>query len=195
MKKNFGVGERIKTKREEHKWTQEELAYRMGYRTKSTIAKIEAGVNDVSASKVEKFAKVLDTTIAYLMGWEDDSLENGDKNGIQLKAIRESHNITLEEFANEFHITVEDLKQYESGEKKIPFSLVKAVADYFGITTYQQTGLTITAPVDNDFGVTMNVLKATDRWNKEVGVVEFSDDELTELINFANYLISKRKVE
>ena len=195
MKKNFGVGERIKTKREEHKWTQEELACRMGYSTKSTIAKIEAGVNDVSASKVEKFAKVLDTTIAYLMGWEDDLLERGDKNGIQLKAIRESHNITLEEFANEFHITVEELKQYESGEKKIPFSLVKAVADYFGITTYQQTGLAITAPVDNDFGVTMSVLKATDRWNKEVGVVEFSDDELTELINFANYLISKRKVE
>lgn len=188
------LGEKVRERRIELGMSQEELAKMMGYSSRSSINKIEKG-RPITQKIIVRLAKVLNVSVAYLMGWEDDSLENGDKNGIQLKAIRESHNITLEEFANEFHITVEDLKQYESGEKKIPFSLVKAVADYFGITTYQQTGLTITAPVDNDFGVTMSVLKATDRWNKEVGVVEFSDDELTELINFANYLISKRKVE
>ena len=49
--------------------TQEELAYRLGYKSKTTIAKIENGTNDIVQSKVTEFAKVLDTTPAYLMGW------------------------------------------------------------------------------------------------------------------------------
>ena len=49
--------------------TQEELASRLGYKSKTTIAKIENGTNDIVQSKVTDFAKVLDTTPAYLMGW------------------------------------------------------------------------------------------------------------------------------
>ncbi len=39
----------------------------MGYKTRSTIAKIEAGENDVSQKKLEKFANVLDTTVESLI--------------------------------------------------------------------------------------------------------------------------------
>ena len=39
------------------------------YKSKTTIAKIENGTNDIVQSKVTEFAKVLDTTPAYLMGW------------------------------------------------------------------------------------------------------------------------------
>ncbi len=63
------VGKRIKQKREEYGWTQEELASKMGYKSKSTINKIEMGKNDVVQSNVVKFAKVLNTTPAFLMGW------------------------------------------------------------------------------------------------------------------------------
>ena len=49
--------------------TQEELASRLGYKSKTTIAKIENGTNDIVQSRVTEFAKVLDTTPAYLMGW------------------------------------------------------------------------------------------------------------------------------
>lgn len=65
------IGEKIKRKRLEKKWTQEELATRMGYKTKSTITKIENGTNDVSQKKVVKFAEVLGVSVAYLMGWEN----------------------------------------------------------------------------------------------------------------------------
>lgn len=51
--------------------TQEELATRMGYKSKSTINKIELGINDIVQSKVVKFAEVLQTTPAYLMGLEN----------------------------------------------------------------------------------------------------------------------------
>ena len=66
------IGKRIRECREKMKMSQEELAQKLGYKNKSTIAKIEAGVNDIVQSKVVAFASALDTTPAYLMGWEDD---------------------------------------------------------------------------------------------------------------------------
>lgn len=66
------IGERIRARREELGLTQQELADRMGYSSRTTINKIEAGVNDISQSKVVAFAKALDTTVAYLMEWEEE---------------------------------------------------------------------------------------------------------------------------
>lgn len=66
------IGKRIKQKREELKITQEELAVKLGYKSKTTIAKIENGTNDIVQSKVVEFAKALNTTVAYLMGWDDN---------------------------------------------------------------------------------------------------------------------------
>lgn len=71
------VGKNILQLRKHLGWTQEELARKMGYKSKSTINKIELGINDIPQSKIVKFAQVLDTTPAYLMGWED---EEGKKN-------------------------------------------------------------------------------------------------------------------
>jgi transcriptional regulator with XRE-family HTH domain len=67
------IGERIKVKREQSGMTQEELASKLGYKSKTTIAKIENGTNDIVQSKVRDFAKALNTTIAYLMGWDVDT--------------------------------------------------------------------------------------------------------------------------
>ena len=65
------VGDNILRLRKELNWTQEELAKRMGYKSKSTINKIEMGINDIPQSKIVKFAEVLGTTPAHLMGWTD----------------------------------------------------------------------------------------------------------------------------
>jgi transcriptional regulator with XRE-family HTH domain len=71
--------------------TQEELATKMGYKSKSTINKIELGINDIPQSKIVKFAEVLGTTPAYLMGWEEDEpieqitqLTEGEKQLLEL---------------------------------------------------------------------------------------------------------------
>lgn len=65
------IGKRIKARRESLKMTQEQLASKLGYRSKTTIAKVENGTNDIPQSKVIAFAKALDTSVAYLMGWEE----------------------------------------------------------------------------------------------------------------------------
>ena len=63
--------ERIRMRREELNLSQDELAKKLGYRTRSSINKIEKGVNDIPQSKIKAFAIALDTTPEYLMGWTD----------------------------------------------------------------------------------------------------------------------------
>lgn len=66
------IGEKIKTRRKELKLSQRELAAKMGYSHHSTLARIESGKVDVSQTRIVQFADVLDTSIAYLMDWEED---------------------------------------------------------------------------------------------------------------------------
>ena len=63
--------ENIKYFRKLNKWTQEELAKRMGYINRSMIAKIETGKIDLSQSKIIEFANVFGIAPGDLMGWED----------------------------------------------------------------------------------------------------------------------------
>ena len=70
--------QRIKARREELGMSQNELAKRLGYKDRSTIAKIEAGVNDITQTKIEAFAKALNTTASDLMGWEEKQLASPD---------------------------------------------------------------------------------------------------------------------
>ena len=90
------VGKNIMKRRKELGMTQEELATLMGYKSKSTINKIELGINDIVQSKVAKFANVLDTTIAYLMGWEEDVEEKPEEAGyIAGKALKNGEFLLL----------------------------------------------------------------------------------------------------
>ena len=72
---------RIKLRRQELNMSQEELAMKVGYKTKSSINKIESGQNDISQSKIYEFAKALKTTPSYLMGWEDNGVVKEEPSG------------------------------------------------------------------------------------------------------------------
>lgn len=72
-KKEFmlAMGARVRRQREAVGLSQEELAKRLGYGGKSSISRIESGLNEIPQSKMAGFASALDTTIEYLMGWEN----------------------------------------------------------------------------------------------------------------------------
>ena len=70
------IGNNIARIRKEMGLTQEELAKMMGYKSKSTINKIELGINDIPQSKIVRFASVLGTTPAELMGWEAEEINS-----------------------------------------------------------------------------------------------------------------------
>lgn len=79
------VGEKIKQRRLELGWSLRELAKRMGYANQSTVARIETGQIDIPQSKVVKFAEVLDTTVAYLMDWENVQKKNDTLSDIVIR--------------------------------------------------------------------------------------------------------------
>ena len=66
------IGDRVKILRKEKGMTQEELAQKLGYKSKSSVAHIENG-RDIPRPMVIQMADALDTTPAYLMGWEDNA--------------------------------------------------------------------------------------------------------------------------
>lgn len=68
------IGEKIRERRKELKWSQRELAERMGY-NHSTVTRIETGKIDIPQSRIVQFAEVLHTDVAYLMGWEEEQKE------------------------------------------------------------------------------------------------------------------------
>lgn len=70
------IGERIKHRRELLGMSQDELAKKVGYKSRSSINKIETDGRGLPQSKIVAFAKALETTPAYLMGW-DESPVNG----------------------------------------------------------------------------------------------------------------------
>lgn len=75
------IGERIKHRRTELKWSQRDLAAKMGY-NHSTITRIENGKIDIPQSRIVQFAEVLGVSVAYLMGWEEMQKKNDTAVGI-----------------------------------------------------------------------------------------------------------------
>lgn len=61
----------IRRRRIELNMSQQELADKLGYTSRTTIAKIEAGKIDLPNSKVVAFSKALDIAPGILMGWTE----------------------------------------------------------------------------------------------------------------------------
>lgn len=81
--------QRIKLRRTELNMSQEELAFKLGYKSRSSINKIEMGDNDIPQSKILAFANALDTTPSYLLGI-DENKETADKRtaiGIKINVL------------------------------------------------------------------------------------------------------------
>ncbi len=153
----MSVGANIKKRRFELRMSQQELADAMGYKTRSTIAKIESGENDVSQKKLQKFAEILDISVEALISGYAAKLPDASspydsdsrhKNAVIIlaggKTGRNRQNIP-NQFIN-IHgkpIIVYSMEVYQSHPSiddiyvvclKGWESIVKAYADQYGIT-------------------------------------------------------------
>ena len=64
------IGNRIKQLRLERELSQDELARRSGYGSRSTINKIELGINDVRRSKIKAIAEALGVDVGEILSWD-----------------------------------------------------------------------------------------------------------------------------
>ena len=89
----MAIGSQIRKRREELGMSQDELAKKVGYSSRSSINKIEKEINDVPQSKILEFAKILGTTVDYLLNIEEQPTRipvlGTVKAGIPITAIQE----------------------------------------------------------------------------------------------------------
>ena len=74
MTNNFTVdfGKRVRERRLELGLSQEELAIKMGYKSRSTINKIEMGKNTVPVKTIKALANALEVDPLFLIGQGED---------------------------------------------------------------------------------------------------------------------------
>lgn len=78
------IGNKIKSRRIELGMTQMDLAKKMGYKSKSTINKIELGINDINQSKMKKMAHALEVPVDYLI---DDNVVETTTASVSVKHL------------------------------------------------------------------------------------------------------------
>lgn len=86
------VGENIAAARKRAGMTQEELAAKVGYKTKSAINKIELGIRDLPQKKIAMFASALGVTPGHLMGWD---AEPEDLGAIAAQVLRDPDTLVM----------------------------------------------------------------------------------------------------
>ena len=69
------IGQRIKIRREELNMSQDDLAKKVGYKSRSSINKIELDLYSLKQSKIKAIADALETTPSYIMGWDEEAKE------------------------------------------------------------------------------------------------------------------------
>lgn len=67
---NMTIGQRIKERRKELGLSQEELAKRLGNKSRASVCTVEKDKEDMTTTRIRQYADALGVTPAYLMGWE-----------------------------------------------------------------------------------------------------------------------------
>ena len=170
------IGHRIKARREQLQMTQEELAKKIGYKSKTTITKIENGTNDIVQSKVCDFAKALNTTPAYLMGWEDLEQPTPKSNGYPTVRIPVLGDVA----AGVPILAQQDIVGYED----IPADIAKT-GEYFGLKI---KGDSMEPKIhDNDIVI---VKSMSDAENNDIVIAMINNEAVCKrLVKYTNSLV------
>lgn len=110
---------KVRNRRIELGMSQEELARRMGYSSRSSINKIENG-RPCSQKIISRLSEALDVSIAFLMGWDEEI----QKNPVGT-AERHFEILMDEDFVGLF----DDFKKLNTKERKVVKELIHNMAD------------------------------------------------------------------
>jgi transcriptional regulator with XRE-family HTH domain len=113
-----GIGKRIKEVRIELGLSQEELAKRLGLKSKSTICKIETGDDNLSMRSIQKYAKALGCDSSYLIGLDQAMQDKWHKE--VLSSIQEniSGMQNVVNLSNDEHILIENYRNSSEADRE-----------------------------------------------------------------------------
>lgn len=172
--KQVTIGQRIKNTRLEKNLTQEDVAKMVGVAIQ-TIYKYENGiVTNIPSDKIENIAKALETTPAYLMGWEQEPQTNTKlQNPIITTDVTTFpvivdigagfDKIAVEDWAGD---TVEIPNTYLHGRKKEDFIVLRVK----GNSMY---------PLYHDGDKVLVLKQSTLNYSGEIGAILYNDESVT----------------
>lgn len=120
--------------------------------------------------------------------------------GKRLKELRKINGITQVQMSKDLNISQTAIVQYEAGSRKIPLSMLQILSTYFNLSLDELVGSDLcpfkeidrNEYVDNKYELIINspnVLTLID----VISEYNFSDNEMNELLNYARFIVSKRK--
>lgn len=100
--------------------------------------------------------------------------------GERIKMYREQNNMTQKELADGLGLSQSAVAKYENGERLVKLEFIQKLSNFFGITEDELCGR-----VSKEYCLPTYFLK-------EIDNLHLTDSEYRELMNFANFLHSKR---
>ena len=117
------IGDRIKRRREFLKMSQDDLAKKLGYKSRSSINKIERDASGLPQTKIAAIAKALDTTPSFIMGWDEEI----EKDPV---ATAELHFEMIDMLSNDdLREIFEDLKKLDDNGVKMAKKIIHSLVD------------------------------------------------------------------
>lgn len=184
----MNIGKRIKERRKELNISVDELAQRLN-KNRTTVYRYEKGdIENLPIDILDPLAKALETTPAYLMGWDDRPNKDAATVGELLRMMRNNRNMTIEEYSREIGISADDLRLYESGEKYIPLSVIRTIADYYRLS--MESFRAGNPEVSKEGNVRLERFRV---WAENFGNLELTDEEHDKIIEYTKFLIYIRE--
>lgn len=91
--------------------TQDELAQRLGYKSRSSVNKIELNQRNLPQAQIKAIADILETTPSYIMGWDEEKSEKNQGESEIAEMISQHHGNQVQQILN-------DLLQFDSSEQE-----------------------------------------------------------------------------
>ena len=125
------LGNRIRILRLNNKFTQDELAQKVGYTSRSSINKIEKGLVDIPQSKIAEFAEALGVTPTYILFGDEEineetptpELTEGERAWLEL------YRKTSPDLKDMFIALIERFDSLPTGERQMLLSWIRAAID------------------------------------------------------------------
>ena len=138
---NKVVGQRIKQRRKELGLSQDELAKKIGYKTKGAISYFENGLRSPDFEVVQKIAEALNTDLKYFWVDQEPKKINWSKDlGKRLRELRGS--ISLNELESKININKAEITRFEKGDLSPSYNDLIKYAKYFEVDINYLLGLT-----------------------------------------------------
>nr|DAM41822.1 MAG TPA: Helix-turn-helix XRE-family like protein [Caudoviricetes sp.] len=179
------IGQRIKVRREELNMSQEELAKRIGYKSRSSINKIELDLYSLQPSKIKTIADALDTTPSYIMGWDEEASRNEWASKFRdsvMQILNNADSADLEAAG----ISVQEIEEELSGSEPISLVAACSIADQLGESLDSLLGHTpkemIKAALQQEDGQTAEIAEIIEL------LLDLPADRRQEALNYLRYL-------